>query len=202
MARRNDHTREEIRCMALTAAEALAATGGYKNISARRIAAAIGYTVGTLYLIFENLDDIILQVNGRTLDQLYDWLDARRGGDASPHAALRALSLAYIAYAKEQSPRWNMLLDHAEGKSGALPGWYQRKLGKVFGLVETALHPLAGDEAEVQRVARVLWASVHGICTLKIRQRMELAGGQSAEEMAQTLIENFLRGYGLDGPCH
>jgi hypothetical protein len=36
---------------------------------------------------------------------------------------------------------------------------------------------------------------VHGICTIKIRQRLDLAGGQSTAEMAQMLIENFLKGF-------
>ncbi|MFC1797586.1 helix-turn-helix domain-containing protein [Pseudomonadota bacterium] len=31
---------------------------GYEGLSARKVAAAIGYTVGTLYLVFENLDDL------------------------------------------------------------------------------------------------------------------------------------------------
>jgi hypothetical protein len=43
-------------------------------------------------------------------------------------------------------------------------------------------------------MVRVLWASVHGICTLRIRQRLDLAGGQTTKQMTHTLIENFLRG--------
>ena len=71
------------------------------------------------------------------------------------------------------------------------------KVARVFGLVEAALQPLAQPEsaAEVQQAARVLWASVHGICLLKIRQHLDLAGGQSTEEMTQMLIDNFLRGF-------
>jgi len=44
------------------------------------------------------------------------------------------------------------------------------------------------------QVARVLWASVHGICMLKIRQRLDLAGGQTTEQMTHMLIDNFMRG--------
>lgn len=197
MARRSDHSREEIRQMALNAAEALVVTEGYKGLSARKIATAIDYTVGTLYLVFENLEDIVLQVNGRTLDALYEWLRARRAKDADARDSLLAIANAYIDYAETETPRWNMLFEYVAEQGNELPDWYQAKLSRLFGLAETALKPLADhrSELELQQASRVLWAGVHGICTLKIRHRMDLAGGQSAEEMANLLIDSFLKGF-------
>ena len=197
MARRNEHSREELHRMALDAAERIVAAEGYKGLSARKVAAAIDYTVGTLYLVFENLDDLVLQVNGRTLDMLFDWLVTRVGHAGYPWDELRALADAYIAYAEQETPRWNMLFEYVAEKGNSLPDWYLLKLGKVFGLAETALRPLGDGRSalEIQQAARVLWAGVHGICTLKIRQRMDLAGGQTAEAMARMLIDNFLRGF-------
>jgi AcrR family transcriptional regulator len=195
MARRGDHSREEIRRMALDAAEAIVVAEGYKGLSARKVAATIHYTVGTLYLVFENLDDLALQVNGRTLDRLFEALRARQDNADHPEAALLALSSAYIAYAESESPRWDMLFEYVAEKGDDPPEWYQRKLERVFGLVETALRPLARKEDEIQQAARVLWASVHGICILKIRQRMNPVGNQDTEAMVHMLIRNFLRGF-------
>lgn len=197
MARRSDHSREQIRQMALDAAEGIVATEGYKGLSTRKVASAIGYTVGTLYLVFDSQEDLVLQLNGRTLDALYEWMRARRGHATTPRDNLLALADAYIAYAESETPRWNMLFEYVAAEGNHLADWYQAKLGKVFGLVEAALKPLAAQRStqELQRAARVLWASVHGICTLKIRHRMELAGGQTTGEMAQMLIDNFLVGF-------
>jgi len=198
MARRSDHSRDEIHQMALDAAEAIIVVEGYKGMSARKVASAIGYTVGTLYLVFENLDDIVLQLNGRTLDKLFDWLVASRRAGGKSQDGLIALANAYVAYAEAETPRWNMLFEYVAEKGNSLPDWYLMKLSKVFGLVEDTLWPLAGhhrSKLEVEQAARVLWAGVHGICTLKIRQRLDLAGGQSTEAMAQMLIENFLKGF-------
>ncbi|MDR2451853.1 MAG: TetR/AcrR family transcriptional regulator [Candidatus Accumulibacter sp.] len=202
MARRSEHSRDEIRRMALDAAERIVAAKGYGGLSARKVATAIGYTVGTLYLVFENLDDLVLRINGRTLDQLHARLEATTPPNdrRDPERTLLALADAYIAYAEAESPRWNMLFEYVAGKGGPLPEWYLHKLGRVFGLVETALRPLACDDHEARRTARVLWAGVQGICTLKIHQRMDLAGGQRAEEMADTLIRNFLRGLATERP--
>lgn len=183
--------------MALGAAETILEEEGYKGLSTRKVAKAIGYTVGTLYLVFEDQVDMVLQINGRTLDALYEWLRARRGNAVTSREMLLALADAYIAYAETETPRWNLLFEYVAAEGSELPDWYQAKLGKVFGLVEATLKPLADHRSlqEIQQAARVLWASVHGICTLKIRHRMDLAGGQSSGEMARMLIDNFLKGF-------
>ncbi|MCW8825780.1 MAG: TetR/AcrR family transcriptional regulator [Gammaproteobacteria bacterium] len=197
MARRSDHSREEIRHLALDAAEEIIASDGYKGLSARKIAKAIGYTVGTLYLVFKNLDDLIIQVNGRTLDNLYDWLTERHGDSMDGHQSLLSLTRAYIDYAEQESPRWNLLTDYVVENGQELPDWYEAKLGKVFGLVEHSLAECNShhDDLTMRRAARVLWAGVNGICISKIRHRFSLAGGQSATEMAEMLIDTFLRGF-------
>ena len=56
MGRRNDHSREEIRQMALDAGTELLQQHGVAAVSARKVASRINYTVGTLYLVFENLE--------------------------------------------------------------------------------------------------------------------------------------------------
>lgn len=197
MARRSDHSRDEIREMALEAAASILEQEGAKKLTARNVANTIGYTVGTLYLVFRNLDDMVLHLNARTLDDLHDWLVARNDAGAAPQQQLQTLADAYIDYALSHTARWNLLFEAIAGDDENLPDWYLQRLGKVFGLIETALTPLAdhqGQEAIVQ-AARVLWASVHGICTLKIRHRLDLAGGQSTGEMAAMLIHNFLAGF-------
>lgn len=197
MARRSDHSREQIRQMALDAAESIIAKDGYKGLTTRNVATAIGYTVGTLYLVFENLDDLVLQVNSRTLEGLYGWLRARRGDSNAAREDLLALADAYIDYAQTETARWNLLFEYVAEQGNDLPDWYLNKLNTIFGLVESALKPMSEQrtEIELQQTARVLWASVHGICTLKLRNRMDLAGGQSTQEMVRTLIDTFLRGY-------
>ncbi|MDR0717862.1 MAG: TetR/AcrR family transcriptional regulator [Azoarcus sp.] len=196
MARKGEHSRDEIRLMALDAAENIVASEGYDELSARRVASAIGYTVGTLYLVFRNLDDLILQVNGRTLDKLYDYLKAAYPGNpqGAPEETLKALAHAYIAYAETEASRWNMLLEASIRKGDVVPEWYQHKVNRILALGETAVRAFEPDETRAAHAARVLWAGIYGICVLRIRRRLNLAGGQSAENMATTLITNFLRG--------
>ena len=99
MARRSEHSREELHEMALAAAEQLVVENGLEGLSARKVAKAIGYTVGTLYLVFENIDVLILQVNERTLDRLYARMDRARANARGARDYLLQLGEVYISFA-------------------------------------------------------------------------------------------------------
>jgi AcrR family transcriptional regulator len=197
MARRSDHTREQIREMALEAAERIIAEEGFPALSARRIATAIGYTVGTLYLIFENLDDLIIQVNGRTLDELYTSLTRSTERHPDGLETARALGMAYLAFATENKNRFSVIFQHRVPSAEALPDWYLQKISRMFALVEQALRPLADgrEDAEVGLAARALWSGVHGIVILARTGRIKIIGGGSVEEMVDSLVVNYLEGF-------
>ena len=61
MARRKDHSHDQLHKMALDATREIAEKEGLSGITARRIAKQIGYSPGTLYNVFENLEDLIIQ---------------------------------------------------------------------------------------------------------------------------------------------
>ena len=122
MARRSDHSREEIREMALTAAEKIVSKQGHAGLSARKVAGAIGYTVGTLYLVFENLDDLILQVNGRTLDRLHDQMVKDQTRYQDPRKRLLQLGHTYIRFADEDPHRWEMIFERRSKQGQKMPG--------------------------------------------------------------------------------
>lgn len=197
MARRSDHSRDEIKEMALKAALDILENEGGKGLSARKVAKAIGYTVGTLYLVFENQRDMVLHINAMSLKDLDVWFDKHTDACATPTECLQQLAEAYISYATAKSARWNLLVDPLVDEGTDMPDWYMSKLSRLFGRVEGILAPLAAEHSalEIQQAARVLWAGVHGICTLKIRQRLDLAGGQTTSEMTQMLIKNFIKGF-------
>ena len=197
MTRKAARNRDEIRLKVLDAAEAIVAAEGHAGLSARKVASAAGCAVGTIYPLFENRNDLVRQINGRTMDRLYDHLRARypENPREAPEKALIALAHAYIAYAQAETPRWNMLFEYAVAKGDVVPEWYRNRRARVFALVEAALRAFTPDETRVAHASIVLLASVYGICTLCIRQREAFSGKQSPEEMANMLVENFLHGF-------
>ena len=197
MARRSDHSREELREMAITAAEQIVVEQGYEGLSARKVAAAIGYTVGTLYLVFENLDDLILHINARTLDRLHANMNASQTQCNDASDCLLQLGQVYIRFANDDPHRWAMVFEHRFSEDQVVPAWYQEKIARMFALVEEGLEPLAGQHTrnEITQTSRALWGGVHGICILALNDNLGVTGVDSVQDLTQTLITNYLKGF-------
>ena len=197
MARRSDHSRDEIREMALAAAEQLITDQGPAGLSARRVAGAIGYTVGTLYLVFENLDDLVMQVNGRTLDRLHDRMVEEQSLHHDTAEQLLQLGRTYIRFAEQDPHRWELIFKPQSPGATAMPEWFAQKVARMFELVEQGLEPLAGNHSprQIKLAARALWSGVHGVCILAITGKLPMADIGSVDELAESLMSNYLRGF-------
>ena len=178
--------------MALVAARHIVEAEGPRGLTARRVAGDIGYSVGTLYNLFQDLDDLILHLNGRTLDTLHEAL-ADVGLTGEPELDLRRLAESYIRFSRTHSGLWNLMFEHRMPPDRYLPGWHAEKTLRLIGLLEQALAPLfvPGQEAERRHAAQVLWSSLRGICGARA------AEAQSAETVTATLMTHFLAGVRL-----
>jgi AcrR family transcriptional regulator len=193
MARRSDHNRDELRRMALSAATKIMSKHGLRGLSTRRIAARMGYSPGTLYQLFEHLDELILHVNAATLDGL---TEACKDVDfsAGPEAALKDLANRYIAYVGRNAELWNCVFEHRLPIGHESPPWFGERTQRLLGLGAAAIAPLFGPDEEKlkQHEARVLWASLYGIAALASAKK--LTNHESPQEMVQSLISNFVAG--------
>ncbi len=195
MSRRNDHTREQLRGMVIQAARALVQSEGREGLSARRLAERIGYTVGTLYNLFYNLDDIVMHVNAETLDEIHARLQPIPGQYTRPNRILIEMAREYARYAAQNYFLWSLVFHQTPTQR--LPDWYREKFQRIFALVEqvvVSLAPEAGREDAVS-AAHVLWAGLHGICALSLNGKLPLHTGRNQEILCESLVMHFLEGY-------
>ncbi|MDH3690204.1 MAG: WHG domain-containing protein [Gammaproteobacteria bacterium] len=199
MGRRNEHSREQIRQMAIQAASQIIASEGLGGLTARKVAAEIDYTVGSLYMVFRNLDDLVIQVNEQTLDELFHKLKDAVVGHAQSRVALRALGRAYIGFATEHRNRWRAVFEHGLPQGESLPDRFLSKVDRMFGLVQELIRPFAGRRSRksISLAAQALWSGVHGICILSLTQKLGVAGKASVNEVADELIDNYLTGFSI-----
>jgi len=195
MARRYDHSREELLEMALGAAREIVAKEGFRSLTTRKLANEIGYSVGTIYNLFENLDDLAIQLNGVTLDELHEELSSVEASD-KPEVALEALAAKYIRFTQENFNLWNCLFEHRLPQGEALPERYGSKVARLLGLIEDALLPLFNGRRtkSCQLAARVLWSSMHGICSLSNTEKLDVITEETAVQLSRSLITNYLAG--------
>ncbi len=153
--------------MALSAAWRIAEAEGLRGLTARRVAREIGYTVGTIYNVFTDFDDLVVQLIGRIFDALYDELK-ELPLDGEPEAGARVLVEGYIRFTGQHPKLWGLLFEHQLPEGRQPPEENEEKILLLLGLLERALAPLfpQGREAERLHTARVLWSCLHGICSL------------------------------------
>ncbi len=163
-----------VRETVIRAAAAAMETGGLEAVKARPIAKAAGISVGSIYNLFGDLDDLVRAVNGRTYDELYaaemGALDAARAEGVSPTDQLLALAHAYLDFVKARQTRWTATLAFNRGAAAPPPRWYMEKELALFRIIEDALRPFPGaaDANRRRLCAHALWASIHGIVTIAV----------------------------------
>lgn len=195
MGRRSVHTPEELCEHILQAATELIASGGLGGLSAREVARRIGYSAGTIYNVFDNLDDLILTIEGRMLDELDRRLESLPKV-ATPREHLLQLAEAYLAFTHANPKLWNLLFEHHLPPGVNVPDAYREKLEGLLARIETAITPLVRSRGpnEPKRAARVLWAGVHGITSLSTADKLSNVTVESAWPLIKDLVETYLDG--------
>lgn len=195
MARRSEHSQEEIKEMVLTAAENIVIEDGFSALTVRKIAMEIGYTVGSIYMVFANMADLVMHLNARTLDDIAAQLEQVQ--EPSPEQCIEGLAKTYLYYASTQFNRWHLIFETHLPEGAQMPDWYQAKVDDLFSRVEARFAELAPlrVEDEGKRAARALWGGIHGICVLSLNGALDRVGVHDVEESVVLLVRNFIRGW-------
>jgi len=143
MAKRSEHTQEELKALILSAAETIVIEEGFSALKVRRIAAEIGYTVGSIYMVFTNMADLILHVNAKTLDALSAQLGQVQ--ECSAEQSIEALAMTYLSYTNDNFNRWSTVFDSALTAKTVTPDWYQEKVTGIFSSFDVRFAELAPE---------------------------------------------------------
>lgn len=176
----------------IDAAEAQIEAGGLASLKARPLAQAAGCSLGAIYNIFDDLDALVMAVNGRTFRRLGAFVSARMKevADQDPTAQLVRLSHGYLHFASEHTHLWRALFDLEMTAEGPVPQWYLEELAAVFGLIAAPLARLFPDMAvgELNLMVRGLFSAVHGIVLLGLERRISAVPLDQVEHMLAQII--------------
>jgi AcrR family transcriptional regulator len=191
--------RERLRTAMLSIATRILDAEGLEGLQARRIARDAGCSVGTLYNIFESLDNLVLAANARTLDDLGRALIVARDTSARAplEGRLEALALAYLRYAIVHEKSWRAVFEHHMAIGHTVPEWYREAQTRQFSLVEEVLYDVLPEPKTRSRAARALFSAVHGIVALALDRK--LGEFEPAETEAQVRLILTAAAQGLAG---
>jgi AcrR family transcriptional regulator len=162
--------KQELRRSILTAAAEVFVEHGYEHFSMRQVAERIGYSATTIYLYFENKDDLLFEVVFDGWQRFSDEFLAAAAATDDPLERLRAMGRVYISFGLNNPAVYGLMFVqrtdflmhenlHSEGKPVDL---FVVLCDAVQAAIDAGIFP-PGD---VIGYSDAIWASVHGIVTL------------------------------------
>jgi AcrR family transcriptional regulator len=199
VGRRSDHSRAELREMIVAEGHRQMEEAGFARFSAREVAKRIGYSIGTIYNVLGSYDQLILAINGRTLDLWLDYLEARlsEAGEGVGADRLKLAIDAYFEFALVHRHAWAALYDFRLPDDQEPPVWYQDKVTAITGVVVRELAATLPPEHRhhAASLARSLLATVHGHCFFTMNGTFRILGETDPLAAALERVRDALEHY-------
>src|SRR3954471_18627422 len=185
----------------VAAAEKAIAAKGLAGLKSRELAARIGVANGAVFNLVTDMDELILRVGSRTLAQLDAALSAAEASGApSPAETLVRIAVAYCDFAAENLELWRALFEHRMAPEKAIPEWAVEEQMNLFRHI---YHPLAKcfpkwSKDELGITARSLFASVHGMVSLGLEQKLIAVPVAALRDEIATIVKATIKGFGQE----
>lgn len=171
---RREREKAEFRDLVLEAARRIVLEEGFDGLSMRKIADAIEYAPGTIYLYFESREAIAHELCRQGFVELLGAMPAP-GSIADPEERLHEIGRRYIEFGLEHPETYRLIFMEDSKYADAIfksdgeddPG--ARALGVlVQTFEELKAQGRLNVDATPQQLAEAFWAMGHGIVSLKI----------------------------------
>jgi AcrR family transcriptional regulator len=171
-AERREQQKEALRRAILDAAGDLFLKHGYEGFSLRQVAEKVGYSPTTLYLYFENKDELLFEVVLEGFETFGQRLQAAYEGERDPLARLEAIGRAYLRFGLEHPVHYRlMFMQRSEFLRRPRPDDRKPTIDS-FGVLHKTVEELVAagliEAPDPMSIAQLLWAGVHGIVALAI----------------------------------
>jgi AcrR family transcriptional regulator len=188
----------DLRRQIMDAARHLLIENGYKQLSMRKIADAVGYSATSIYLHFDSKDSLFHALIDEGMDMLYGELSRvreRHPDDAL--ARLRAHGERYVRFGLNNPEYYEiMFMLHPEHME-RYPARKYRRARRNLDLLAEALEDCAREgvlelTGDPRVLASTTWAALHGAISLLIARRVDVRIDR--DTFTQAAVTQALRG--------
>lgn len=195
---RKTKQKAEMRDAILSAALNLFSDEGYDNVTMRKIAEKIEYSVGTIYLYFKDRDELFFELHKLGFEEFYKrQLSIQFVKD--PLQRLTEHGLAYIQFAVDQ-PQYYDLMFISRIPAKTIKEQNDWKSGnRTYELLKLNISQAkdAGyfKNVDTEVAAFSLWSFVHGISSLFVRNRMLMIPPEAVKSLVSGALKFLERAY-------
>jgi len=194
--------RERQREALVLAAEQAIAEKGLSGLKARDLAEAIGCSLGAIYNIVQDMDELVLRVGSRTLARLDAALAEATEGATDREAAdtLVAIAQTYCAFARENLQLWRTLFEHRMAEGSIVPEWAISEQMTMFRYILAPLRRLQpqASEPDLVLLSRTLFSAVHGVVMLGLEEKLVAVPAAALDGQIEVLVRVIGKGLGQD----
>lgn len=190
------NTKSEIYINLVTKGRELVVEKGLDHLTARKLSEASGYSVGTIYNQFFNMDNFIIVQNMLTLEQVYDFLVKVHKTDNAYENINNYLSM-FIEFVDRNSNLWSLLYDfHLKKHENKLPEEYMRRIVKVMKLMFSDFSKINSRIKQKERkvLKKVLWLALFSLSPFLTNDLFENFNDVRRETACQLLLNTYLAG--------
>jgi AcrR family transcriptional regulator len=185
--------REEI----LDVSKELLLKHGFSKISMRKIAKKADVTATSIYLHFENKDDLLLVLVEESIANLNKVLRSALDETASPIEQLESLADAYVGYAMENPQEYEIIYMVRPEEMPKYPKEKFREIRSVYELLANIIQrgKLAGNlEVENHLTgAYSVWAQLHGVVSVILNKRLDTRIPQN--QFIELSVNHIMQGF-------
>jgi AcrR family transcriptional regulator len=180
---RKERDKQEMRLMILEAAKEVFVAEGFEKASIRAIAERIEYSPATIYLYFKDKNELLFAVHELGFDKLLEEMESAIEGIYNPFEELRRRGYAYMKFAFENPEMYDLMFILNAPMDTLKEEEIWNSGHKCFILLcETLQRGIESKQLKFKNVevaAMSIWSFMHGMVSLRIRNRFKKFNEQS-----------------------
>ena len=175
---------------------ALIADKGAEFLTARKLSEASGYSVGTIYNQFGNMDNYILIQNYLTLESLYHRLKEAKK-DVNAYEQLQRYADTFYTFVLQNKNFWYLVYTfHLKNNDKHFSVTYLRRISEILLLLDAAFCRLYPTLKAPRRIIslQILWVSFFSLSAFFTTNALNRFTKMDQQKIPELLLSTYLTG--------
>jgi AcrR family transcriptional regulator len=194
IAERKEREKQEMQDLILTSAAELFLEVGLEKTSIRTIAERIEYSPATIYLYFKDKNELLYAIHQKAFQRFFQYFQTVPELD-DPMEKLHQLGHIYFKFAFENPAFYDLMfiLRAPMDSEKTEENWEMgaRSHNVLSDLVNECQQAGYFKHRDSEVLSHMIWATVHGIVSLKIRDRMKMYPEDKRDKLVYDSLDMF-----------
>lgn len=192
-----DNSKSDLKTRIIKAAREVLLKKGYRSLSLRTIARKTDVSATSIYLHFENKDDLVHTLMEQAISRLNNKLKDEVLQYEDPIKKLEALAQKYVNFALNHPREYQVIYLISSDEMTRYPKDKFRKARRGYEIVTQVLQEGVESgllsESQPRIAAYTFWAQLHGVMSVVLSKRLDVRIDR--QEFIEESINHIIKGY-------